>query len=208
MLKLVLLLSLTLLATFYTLGGRQDAPPRDGLAGKYPPLAQARAPSAPADPAGPVVARAAPAPALTVTAPTLPVPATRPARSSLVAAFATVAPGDGQDRGATGLTLALPPVAADAQASSAADPALAAQAAVVAAPVEQYVTGSTVNVRAGPSANTESLARLDRGEAVLVLASDTPGWSMIRIEGDGLEGYVATRFLGDAPKDGIFTPVE
>ena len=37
------------------------------------------------------------------------------------------------------------------------------------------------------------LARLARGEAVLVLPSDTPGWSMIQIEGDGVEGYVASR---------------
>jgi hypothetical protein len=41
----------------------------------------------------------------------------------------------------------------------------------------------------------------------MVLPSDTPGWSMIRIEGDGLEGYIASRFLGDPPQDGIFAPV-
>lgn len=76
-----------------------------------------------------------------------------------------------------------------------------------ATPRLQYVVADTVNVRAGPSAKTESLTKLDRGEAVQVLPSDTPGWSMIQLEGDGVEGYVATRFLGDPPSDGIFTPV-
>ena len=51
------------------------------------------------------------------------------------------------------------------------------------------------------------MTRLDRGDAVQVLPSDTPGWSKVRLERDGLEGFVASRFLGDPPQDGIFTPV-
>jgi uncharacterized protein YgiM (DUF1202 family) len=97
---------------------------------------------------------------------------------------------------AQSLTLALP-------LRDAAAPATAADVA----PDLRYVVANTVNVRSGPSADTDSLTKLDRGEAVLVLPSGTPGWSMIRIEGAGLEGYIATRFLGDPPGDGIFTPV-
>jgi hypothetical protein len=41
------------------------------------------------------------------------------------------------------------------------------------------------------------LGRLTRNEAVLeVVAGAGPdGWSLVRIEGDGIEGYVATRLL-------------
>jgi uncharacterized protein YgiM (DUF1202 family) len=129
-------------------------------------------------------------------------------RSVISAAFATAEPQAGLDaQEAQSLTLALPLV----EAPPAAGPSPAAAAAppteTDAAPVVHYVAANTVNVRAGPSAQSESLTKLDRGEAVLVLPSDTPGWSMIRIEGDGLEGYIATRFLGDPPQDGIFTPV-
>ncbi len=65
-----------------------------------------------------------------------------------------------------------------------------------------YVSGSSVNVRSGPSAETEALTRLSRGEAVLAMPSDTPGWSMIRIEGDGVEGYIASRFLTESATQG------
>jgi uncharacterized protein YgiM (DUF1202 family) len=37
--------------------------------------------------------------------------------------------------------------------------------------------------------------RLTRGEAVTVVADAGDGWLRIRIEGDGLEGFVAARLL-------------
>ncbi len=103
----------------------------------------------------------------------------------------------------SGLTLALPLV--DARKTP---PAPAVVNVDAVQPTVQYVTASSVNVRQGPSAETEALARLPRGEAVLVLPSDTPGWSMIRIEGDGIEGYIASRFLGGRPGDGLFSSID
>lgn len=58
-----------------------------------------------------------------------------------------------------------------------------------------YVLPKSANVRAGPGTDSEVLERLTKGEAVLVVAEGPDGWSLIRIEGDGIEGYVATRLL-------------
>lgn len=215
MLKYVTLLCLLIAATLYTVGGRTDAPLRDGLAGKLAPLVYQDPGQVTPAPSDVVAARPGPAPpqpeaipaAASVASVARPQP--EPAgRSVISAAFATAETQTGLDaQEAQSLTLALPLV----EAAPAADPSPAAAAAppteTDAAPVVHYVAANTVNVRAGPSAQSESLTKLDRGEAVLVLPSDTPGWSMIRIEGDGLEGYIATRFLGDPPQDGIFTPV-
>ena len=218
MVKYLLLLCLLMVATLYTLGGRSDAPLRDGLAGKLPPLVYQSPEKIVARPADLAAVRQEPAPSLTkaAPAPARAAPVARvqpePAGSSVIsAAFATAnaEPEAGSDPLAEqSLTLALPLVDAAAPGPlPASDPAAEPPADVGAAPTLQYVVANTVNVRTGPSADTASLTKLSRGEAVLVLPSDTPGWSMIRIEGDGLEGYIATRFLGDPPSDGIFTPV-
>jgi cytoskeletal protein RodZ len=58
-----------------------------------------------------------------------------------------------------------------------------------------YVNASSVNVRAEPSTEGEILGRLANGEAALVVAEVNDEWARIVIEGDGLEGYVAVRFL-------------
>lgn len=60
-----------------------------------------------------------------------------------------------------------------------------------------YVLPKSLNVRAGPGTDNEVLDRLTKGEAVLVVAEGEgpDGWSLIRIEGDGVEGYVASRLL-------------
>lgn len=62
-----------------------------------------------------------------------------------------------------------------------------------------YVDARSINVRAGPSTDQEVIGRLTRGEAVLIVQAeaDPEGWSLVRIEGDGIEGYVATRLLTD-----------
>jgi hypothetical protein len=63
-----------------------------------------------------------------------------------------------------------------------------------------YVDGSSVNVRAGPSTDDEVVGKLSRGEATLVVWREGDDWARIRIEGDGIEGYVAMRFLSpEAP---------
>ncbi len=62
-----------------------------------------------------------------------------------------------------------------------------------------YVLPKSVNVRAGPGTDTAVLDRLTKGEAVLVVSQGEgpDGWSLIRIEGDGVEGYVAARLLAE-----------
>ena len=58
-----------------------------------------------------------------------------------------------------------------------------------------YVAGNSLNVRSGPSTNDEVVGKLSRGEATLVVWREGEDWARIRIEGDGIEGYVAMRFL-------------
>lgn len=58
-----------------------------------------------------------------------------------------------------------------------------------------YVTAETVNVREGPGTAHAVLDKLSRGVAATVVSFDSTGWAKIRIEGDGIEGYVSTDFL-------------
>ena len=58
-----------------------------------------------------------------------------------------------------------------------------------------YVAGTSLNVRSGPSTDDAVVGKLIRGEATLVVAREGEDWARIRIEGDGIEGYVAMRFL-------------
>lgn len=60
-----------------------------------------------------------------------------------------------------------------------------------------YIDAKSVNVRSGPGKDFDVVDRLKRGEAVLVVSEGEgpDGWSLIRIEGDGTEGYVAARLL-------------
>jgi len=61
-----------------------------------------------------------------------------------------------------------------------------------------FVNASSVNVRAGPSTQAAILGRLGSGEAAVVLAEVGADWARILIEGDGMEGYVAIRYLSAA----------
>ena len=58
-----------------------------------------------------------------------------------------------------------------------------------------YVAGNSLNVRSGPSTDDAIVGKLLRGEAMLVIAREGDEWARIKIEGDGIEGFVATRFL-------------
>lgn len=75
------------------------------------------------------------------------------------------------------------------------------EADVVATAVEPtkilYVAATSINVRQGPSTNDKVLDRLVRYEAVSLVKDAGDGWVQIRIEGDGIEGFVAARFLTD-----------
>jgi uncharacterized protein YgiM (DUF1202 family) len=57
------------------------------------------------------------------------------------------------------------------------------------------VDARSVNVRSGPGTDFDVLSRLTRGEAVTVIGDAGNGWSLIRMEGDGLEGYVSAEYL-------------
>lgn len=60
-----------------------------------------------------------------------------------------------------------------------------------------YVAAQSANVREGPGKDHAVIDRLPKGEAVLVLeqGEGPDGWSLIRIEGDGVQGYIAARLL-------------
>ncbi|HMO08573.1 MAG TPA: SH3 domain-containing protein [Paracoccaceae bacterium] len=82
----------------------------------------------------------------------------------------------------------------------AAVPAPAPEPAAVAEPEPlrvMYVASAAINVRGGPSTNDAVVGRLTRNEAVQVVAEAGDGWVQVRIEGDGIEGYVAARLLTD-----------
>ena len=61
----------------------------------------------------------------------------------------------------------------------------------------RYVRAGSVNMRDGPSTGYAVIGRLTRNEAVSVVGDAGDGWVLIRIEGDGAEGYVAARLLTD-----------
>ncbi len=75
------------------------------------------------------------------------------------------------------------------------DPAPLADTPSPAAGTIWYVNASSVNVRAEPSTEAEILGRLGSGEATLLVAAVDGDWARIVIQGDGVEGYVALRFL-------------
>ncbi len=62
------------------------------------------------------------------------------------------------------------------------------------------VAADQINVRQGPGKTYSVVGTLAKGEQVLVVTEGTTvaGWSRIRLEGDGIEGYVATRLLTEA----------
>ncbi|MES2435338.1 MAG: SH3 domain-containing protein [Pseudomonadota bacterium] len=63
--------------------------------------------------------------------------------------------------------------------------------------VLMVVNSKSANVRSGPGKDYDVVGRLTRGESVLVVSQGEgpDGWSLIRIEGDGVEGYIASRLL-------------
>lgn len=63
-----------------------------------------------------------------------------------------------------------------------------------------YVNASSVNVRAEPSTEAEIVGRLASGEATLMVQAVNADWARIVIQGDGVEGFVALRYLSaEAP---------
>ena len=128
--------------------------------------------------------------------PVLPVPESLAAGAGVVAS-APVTPADQV------LTAASVPVPAEPEntvftLSDYADPAPDVAPVVAEGASEGevwYVAGDSLNVRSGPSTNDQVVGKLSRGEAALVVWREGADWARIRIEGDGVEGYVAMRFL-------------
>lgn len=60
-----------------------------------------------------------------------------------------------------------------------------------------FVTARRVNVRQGPSTDFEVLGSVVYGEAAEVVADSGGDWVKIRIEGDGVEGFIARRFMSE-----------
>ena len=58
-----------------------------------------------------------------------------------------------------------------------------------------YVTGTRVNMRAGPSTNDSVVGSLQRGARAELLADTRDGWLQIRDISTGAEGYMSARFL-------------
>ena len=91
---------------------------------------------------------------------------------------------------------------AAATATAATDPGAAQPDHTLPAPEIPGGTLFTVaargaNVRQGPGMRFAVLDSLTVGEQVLVIAQDPPtdGWSRVRLEGDGVEGFIATKLL-------------
>ncbi|WP_435257826.1 SH3 domain-containing protein [Thioclava sp. FR2] len=61
-----------------------------------------------------------------------------------------------------------------------------------------FVSGRSVNVRGGPSTRTPVVGKLSKGDAVLVVWAEDNGWARIRVEGDGIDGYMSLDFLTEA----------
>ncbi|AZB65281.1 SH3 domain-containing protein [Cereibacter sphaeroides] len=178
MLRLTLLLCCTLFAVLL-IGGRDTGQMRPGLAAAAKLEPHPRPVVTPVETASLEAART-----LTVAAEAQPV--TTPAPVALPAT---------RYRGDRVQVLPLPPRAAEARAPQ---PVLAA--ATVAetrqpAGEVRHVTADAVNVRSGPSTAYPVVGRVLRGDAVLVDGPQEGSWAPIRIEGDGVSGYMAARFL-------------
>ena len=93
---------------------------------------------------------------------------------------------------------ALPTTTMDPAAEAPAPEAAAEPAPTALAGDVWYVIVDTVNVREGPSTDTSVVEKLTWGEAVTISFEPGSEWAHVRIEGDGLEGYVALRFLSPA----------
>lgn len=61
----------------------------------------------------------------------------------------------------------------------------------------RWVAVERANVRADASKTAQVTARIEQGEAVSVLWTDPSGWARVRIEGDGIDGYVHESLLTD-----------
>ncbi len=64
-------------------------------------------------------------------------------------------------------------------------------------PITRYVTATRVNVRQGPSTGYAVLGQVLYGQDFEVISDLDDEWIKIRIEGDGIEGYIAKRLSSE-----------
>ena len=60
-----------------------------------------------------------------------------------------------------------------------------------------FVTGSRVNVREGPATDYTVLGKVLYGDAAEIISDPDADWVKIRIEGDGVEGFIMKSFMTD-----------
>ena len=65
-----------------------------------------------------------------------------------------------------------------------------------------YISAKRVNVRAGPSTANSVIGSVEFADAVQILSDPTEDWVKIRVEGDGVEGFMASRFLTESAPQG------
>ena len=141
----------------------------------------------------PPVSRLASEPAQIVAAAVGPVAAPEPDLAPVVqASYTPEAPAPREAAPAPVFTLSALPATVMEPAST--EQAAAEDAAVIEGAV-WYVISSRVNVRQEPNTESAVVDRLVRGEAVTVNFTEGSEWAQVRIEGDGLEGFVALRLL-------------
>jgi uncharacterized protein YgiM (DUF1202 family) len=134
---------------------------------------------------GVAVTRSDTSPALASVAAATPPPAeTRPAR-------------DLSDAEALRLALAAGERTAPRAASAAADVA-AVGTDQTPAPNFWYVTGSRVNLRAGPSSGTAIVGGVSLGDRAEILSDPAEPWTRIRTA-NGIEGWIFSRFISETP---------
>ena len=91
---------------------------------------------------------------------------------------------------------ALAEAAARKMAASAPAPAEPAFSGDLSSPFPtMFVSGSTVNMRGGPSTQHGVVTKLTRGTEVLETGQTDDGWSQIKVVGTGKRGFIASRFL-------------
>ncbi len=66
----------------------------------------------------------------------------------------------------------------------------------------RYVTARRVNVRAGPSTDHAIAGGVEFGDAVEILSDPAAPWVHIRIQGAGVDGFMAGRFLQEIQPSG------
>lgn len=186
MLRLLLLLCASIFLV-QLIGGREDGPLRAGLANRS---------AEPASP--PQVMAVTPQPVAEIRPPQTNANIAQPAALRILPAPPPPEPMAAVDQPAPDSALPFAQVAAEI-AAQAAPQSASLQGAAMDTPADiRVVTARAVNVRGGPSTNFDVVGGLLQGDEVLVVEPASDGWARVRIEGDGIEGYVATRFLAES----------